>query len=123
MTFLELIIVIVTSLLLQKKLKSPLIYSITGSLGVIFALYIMLIILYTISFKALVILLLIIANLTVYIYRKYVSNWKQITPAIDDVIEFSNQVKNQAVNGEIVGSDIPVNRSEHFNMGTQNNIS
>lgn len=74
MAFLGLIIVIVTSLLLQKKLKSPLIYSITGSLGVIFALYILLIILYTISFKALVILLLIIASLTVYIYRKYVSN-------------------------------------------------
>ena len=83
----------------------------------------MLIILYTISFKALVILLLIIASLTVYIYRKYVSNWKQITPVIDDVIEFSNQIKNQAVNGDIVGSDIPVNRSEHFNMGTQNNIA
>ncbi|BEJ45071.1 hypothetical protein [Staphylococcus epidermidis] len=85
--------------------------------------YIMLIILYTMSFKALVILLLIIASLTVYIYRKYVSNWKQITPVIDNVIKFSNQIKNQSVNGDIVGSDIPVNRAVHFNMGTQNNIS
>lgn len=122
MTFLGLIIVIVTSLFLQ-KIKLPLIYSITGSLGVIFALYIMLIILYTMSFKALVILLLIIVSLTVYIYRKYVSNWKQITPVIDNVIKFSNQIKNQSVNGDIVGSDIPVNRTLHFNMETQNNIS
>lgn len=79
--------------------------------------------LYTMSFKALVILLLIIVSLTVYVYRKYVSNWKQITLVIDNVIKFSNQIKNQSVNGDIVGSDIPVNRALHFNMETQNNIS
>lgn len=41
MTFLGLIIVIVKSLFLQKKLKSPLIYSITGSFVISFLLFIL----------------------------------------------------------------------------------
>ena len=59
----------------------------------------MLIILYTMSFKALVILLLIIASLTVYIYRKYVSNWKQITQLLIMSLNFLIKSKINQLTG------------------------
>ncbi|MBM5957467.1 hypothetical protein K4Q92_10600 [Staphylococcus epidermidis] len=40
------------------------------------------------------------------------------------LLEFIDiNILKQSVIGDIVGSDIPVNRAVHFNMGTQNNIS
>ncbi len=123
MGFFGFLLVIALSVLLYKKMKLPLAYSIVCGLGMMFALYIMLIILYAISFKVLVILLLIAAGVIFYVYRKNISDWKQIKPVINDVIEFSNQIENQALNGDMIGEDIPVNRTEYFNMGTENNIS
>ena len=111
------------AILFYKKFKLSLLYSMGLAIGSFILLDVALYILFIIGFKALFIIILILVATIFYIHKKNLNNWKEINCSIDNTMDFSKEIEYRAVNGDLIGENIPINRVEYFNMDTQNNIS
>lgn len=123
MSFLGFLIFVGLSILFYKKTKLSILQSMGISIILSALVNFILNMLIFINFSILVILALMIVGAVYYIYKKTLSDWKKINPTINDVIDFSKEIENSSVEGDMIGEYIPVNRTEYFNMGTENNIS
>ncbi|MCI2947077.1 hypothetical protein FH144_01365 [Staphylococcus caledonicus] len=123
MEFLGFLIIIGLSAFFYKKIKLSLAQSIGLAIGSIILLNILFYTILFLGFKVSIILVFIVVAILLFLQRKNISDWKKGDIVVDNTIEFSSEIESMAIESDMIGENIPINRAEYFNMGTEQNIS
>ncbi|MFQ3905242.1 hypothetical protein ABLV94_05665 [Staphylococcus sp. Mo2-7] len=123
MSILVLIFIIGLSTLFYKKFNFSALLSVGVSIGMILFFYVFIVFIFIVGIKVTLVGGLLISVGLISFYIKQINDWKKSIINTESTIKFSEDLIDFIMPSDMVGENIPINRTEYFNMGTENNIS